>query len=576
MNTDLYVGLTTLEAGVFAIFAAALFVLIQAATDIFTPITPSSLLRRKEAYGAVGLTGVLIAVGVLAAVRAAFPYSEVFPGDQNIGPVVDRAGVAYLLAFAILGSIALNAYVLVKLIGDFRGPGMVDAVASEASIQKMRDWLDFIEPPAVEYQVPLFAELRRIRDPSFDEDAAALENAAREERNRQLQARLEDINKRHKLGELIDPLGPILEISARSIEARRYALVDRCVIAVRDLTDRWLRDEPPIEARRLLRLLNSHFGDLVEIGIHTGSYSQVALIVRTLENIALDSLARAGHEGYPILVSEELALYAKRLSGPEFRPQVTDIINSIHRITEATLNKNDYETYEQCLLRLARISEMLAPRYEPEVGIHILERNLATRQDQKPEDALYNVVEWLVRQFTENEHVIPHSLVFTVDALEVSALAFLAARGTDQVTAAYVANYVGIIGQLALTATKSLNGDALSTTVLRLQSLVREPNFFAFEAPARVVADILFETGLILQANLGKIEFKSPIGTTEDVLMWIVDIVSACPQEAIQKAVTENYRRGRTTAVPDPIQKIFKECIDAKVGHVFLARDGRP
>jgi hypothetical protein len=44
---DLYLGLTTLHAAVFAIFVASLFVVMQAATQLFSPFTLHFLWRRK-------------------------------------------------------------------------------------------------------------------------------------------------------------------------------------------------------------------------------------------------------------------------------------------------------------------------------------------------------------------------------------------------------------------------------------------------------------------------------------------------------------------------------------------------
>src|SRR5688572_8011836 len=238
--SDLYLGLTTLEAAVFAIFAASIFVLIQTATDLFTPVTPHFLLRRWEARGAVAFSFALLVFGLGASVKTTFPDSDFLPLNWQTDYVIDEDWLALGFASAIAVSVALNLYVLVKLISDFRGPGVVGALEDLARRAGIKDWLDFVDPPEPEGTWALLMSIRREVEQSEEQMTREEAEEAMEMRNKKLQQRLRDIRRRQQRGELTDPLGPLFEVAARSIEARRYSVVERSLGAVRKLTADWL------------------------------------------------------------------------------------------------------------------------------------------------------------------------------------------------------------------------------------------------------------------------------------------------------------------------------------------------
>jgi hypothetical protein len=227
------------------------------------------------------------------------------------------------------------------------------------------------------------------------------------------------------------------------------------------------------------------------------------------------------------------------------------------------------------LLQLGRVAEVIARRYVPETGVHILEQNLSTRREEKPEDALYNGIERLTRFFADNGRKLPHSVLFTVDALDICTRAFLSVRQLDEAAAAYAANYVGIIGDIALTAAKTRQGRPLYTAVYRLGDLLASPNFLTQESPARVLALTIFEAGIVAEMNSQEIVFQD-FGDIDEVLERIVKTICGCPKDAIQNAITARYRRGGTMYVPDATQETFKSRIDQLAGTVFLGRDGLP
>ena len=162
MSSELYLGLTTLEAAIFAIFAASIFVLIQTMTDLFTPMTPHFLVRRREALGAIGLSFAILILGLTASVVTAFPQSDVPLTSWRTDYLIESALPAFVFALAVVVSFVLNLFVLVRLIGDFRGPGVVTALEGLARQAGIRDWLDLLEPPEPNLKLePRSQNLRR-------------------------------------------------------------------------------------------------------------------------------------------------------------------------------------------------------------------------------------------------------------------------------------------------------------------------------------------------------------------------------------------------------------------------------
>jgi len=131
MSASLYIGLTTLEAAILAIFAAAMFVLLQTATGTFTPSTPYSILQRPSAIAAAAFSFLILLCGLGASVRTSFPNADLIGGYQHTEFVLDSAWVGTVLALAIAFSLLVTIWALIRLVADLRGPGIVTALSSQ-------------------------------------------------------------------------------------------------------------------------------------------------------------------------------------------------------------------------------------------------------------------------------------------------------------------------------------------------------------------------------------------------------------------------------------------------------------
>jgi len=569
MISDLYLGLTTLEAGVFAVFAASIFVLIQTGTDLSTPVTPYFLIRRRKARLSVLLSFLLLLVGLVASIRTAFPTTDALPGNWHTDLLIDEVWPAVAFGILIPFSVGINLFVLVQLISDFRGPGVVAALVQQARDAGIRDWLDFVEPPEPERALASLAVIRYIAEETKEEEGAKLSNEdadrARQKRNKDLGERLTQVRKRQERGELTDPLGPLFEVAARSIEARRYSVVERSLSGVRKLTDEWLSGcSPPTpeDAPRLFNRLRRHFNDLLEVAVAAGSHSQIDVMIRTCETMAIDALHRNDAFGYAALFADELVNWTKRLDAAAFRPLLVSIIESIERAGAEALEKGDVDTFEQCLLKLGQIGEVLGQRYEPEVGVHILERNIGSRHAKSPDDALVDSVYRLTRGFANERDGIKGNVVFICDTLYICTRSYLSARHFDQRAAKYADQFFSELGYLAILAATTLDGDALWSTIHNMQGLSEDPRFLPTEMLNESLAWHAFEAGMVTQANEGKLIYRrGRLGT--DLTDRLVDVCSRCSEESLQDAVSGLYQRGHT---------MYIDAIDPKAQTLFLER----
>ena len=575
MSSDLYLGLTTLEAGVFAIFAASIFVLIETGTDLFTPVTPYFLIRRRMAQFSVGLSSLILLVGLAVSIRTAFPDTDVRVGNWHTDFLVNEAWPGFVYGIAIAISVPINFLVFVQLMSDFRGPGVVSALVQQAQNEGIKDWLDFVEPPEPETPPALWAIITRVAEEKREKEETKLSDEdaerARHKRNKELRERLTQIRKRQERGELADPLGPLFEVAARSIEARRYSVVERSLFGVRTLTNEWLsgRSSPAREdASRLFNSLRRHFNDLLEVAVAAGSHSQIDVMVRTCEGMAIDAIGWNAPFGYPALFADELVNWAKRLDASAFRPLIVSIIESIERCGAEALEKGDVDTFRQCLLKLGQIGEVLGQRYEPEVGIHILERNIGSQHAKSPDDALVESVYRLIRRFADERDGIKGNVVFICDTLYICTRSYLSARDFDQRAAEYARHFVSGLGDLAILAAKMLDGDALWSTIHNMRELSEDPRFLATEMLDKSLAWSAFEVGMVTQANEEKLVYHSgPFDT--DLTERLVEICSRCSEQALQDAVSGLYDRGHTMYIDqiDPdAQRLFLKRLEAATG----------
>lgn len=577
MSSDLYLGLTTLEAGVFAIFAASIFVLIQTGADLFTPVTPYFLTRRLKARLSVLLSFLVLLVGLILSIRTAFPDTDALPRNWHTDSLIDEIWPAVAFGVAIVFSLLFNFFVLVQLISDFRGPGIVAALVQQARDAGIRDWLDFVEPPEPERPLAFLAITRDAAEETEKEETKlSNEDAdrARHKRNKELGKRLTHVRKRQERGELTDPLGPLFEVAARSIEARRYSVVERSFSGVRTLTNEWLsgRSRPtPEDASRLFNRLRSHFNDLLEVAVAAGSHSQIDVMIRTCETMAIDALRRNDTFGYAVLFADELVNWAKRLGAPKFRPLLVPIIESIERVGAEALEKGNVDTFEQCLLKLAQIGEVLGQRYEPEIGIHILERNIGSRHAKSPHDALVESVSSLVGRFANERDGIKGDVLFICDTLYICTLSYLSAKDFDQRAAEYGRQFVSELGHLAILAAKRLDGDALSLTINNMRQLSEDPRFLLTEVLGESLAWYAFETGMVTQAIEGNLVYRrGPFGN--GLTERLVEVCSRCSERVLQDAVSGLYERGHTMyidAIDPNAQTLFLERLEAATGWRF-------
>ena len=542
MSSELYIGLTTLEAAIVAIFAASIFVLIQTVTDLFTPVTPHFLVRRWVARGAIGLSVLILLFGLIASVMTAFPQSDVPLTNWHSDYLIENAWPAFVFALAVAVSVVLNLFVLVKLISDFRGPGVVTALEDRARHAGIRDWLDLIDPP---------------------------------EQNRKLEQRLQDLRRRHEQGDLTDPLEPLFEVAARSVEARRYSVAGRSLLAVRKLTAEWLADSKSPskqDASRIFARLRAHFNDLLDVAVHAGSHSQIDALIRTYETMAVDALGRKDDFGYATRFADELVTWTKHLEDRVFRPLVVTIIESIERIGEAGMEKDDIEVFQQCLLKLGEIGEVMGSRYEPEVGIHILERNIGSHHAKGPDEALVYSVCSMIDLYGNKVDGFKGGVVFICDTLYICIRSYLSVRVIDERAVELAKRLFFSLGELALLAAHTRDGNALFTTVDNMRQLTEDPNFLKTKILDEALAHSAFETGMVAQANEGKMDFTTAPLQDDYFVTQLLALCCRCSIESLQSAVVDLYKRGITMDIDeiDPIaRQTFLERLEAAVDHNF-------
>jgi hypothetical protein len=292
----------------------------------------------------------------------------------------------------------MNAIALWSLTADLSGPGIVDSLEYRARHEQVHDWLDHVNPPREEGAWDIgsvFAD--KLQGVSDEELSTILKG--QERRNQLLRDRLAEIERRWERGRLTDPLSPLFEVVAHSMESRRYEVVSRAMASIQNVIRTWL--EHGADPKRTTDLLFAHLGDLLEIAVHSGSFSQIHAMIRMSEILSIDAVSR--HEKVaPLIASAELVRWSRRLQPlpPSLR---VSIIDSITRIAEAAIDNDELETFDQCALDLGRIAEILGQIYRRQIGIHVLERNVIRGQDERPEDALVNSMYHLVRAYTQAE-----------------------------------------------------------------------------------------------------------------------------------------------------------------------------
>ncbi len=179
---------------------------------------------------------------------------------------------------------------------------------------------------------------------------------------------------------------------------------------------------------------------------------------------------------------------------------MSDIL-AIYRIGKAGFELGDLHTFEQTFLDVARIAEMIGQRYESQRGLHLLERNVATAREESPSDALVNTAFWMVELFTDHKRHLRAYALLVSDALYVCARSFLEAVGFDERAAEIARSFFEELGDLALTAVRSLDGDSLWKTTDDMEQLALLPQFQRTVILRRVLASAAFHVGIATEQS---------------------------------------------------------------------------
>ena len=288
--------------------------------------------------------------------------------------------------------------------------------------------------------------------------------------------------------------------------------------------------------------------------------------------MAVDALGRKNDFGYATDFADELVTWTKHLEDRAFRPLVVTIIESVERIGEDAMAKDNIDEFEQCLLKLGEIGEVMGSRYEFEVGIHILDRNIGSQHAKGPDEALVYSVRSMVESYANGADGIRGRVVLVCDTLNICIQSYLSVKVINERVVELVKLFFSSLGELALVAARTRDGNALFTTVHNMRQLTENPNFLKTKILDEALAHSAFEAGMVAQANKGKMDFT--IGSMQDdgFVTQLLELCRSCSIESLQSAVVDLYDHGVTMYIDsiDPTaQQTFLERLEAAVDHNF-------
>lgn len=575
MATELYVGLAALQAGLLAIFIAALLVLVQTASETLGLHTPYFLLRRTGVLVAGAFSTVVTAFSLLAAVRAAFPEFEALPGNQGTDLLLESAWPAIGVILGFVLGLFVNTLVLFDIAATVRGPRLANAMLQQIKPQIWTDWLDFADPPPppqapLRLLIQVAASEREFNNNNGDDADVNVEQAVKAFQERQSKLRA-----LHDTGDLSDPLAPVFEMAVAAIEGRRYALVDQILTEIGRTTNAWLEEsaeEGLDTAARATTAIIHHLNELVEVAVNSGADSQVEVIMRNTASMARTATERAdGVAG--IRLAGQIGSWSKRFAGTARDRLAAKGIHSIYELASARLDSQDMRAFEECSLVIARVGETIAHQHRVKDPESLFVTG-ALEGEETSTNALMNTLSSLTSQLISYGGESKGYVRLFVDALAVPAWAFLEAPTHDEQTDKVSAQFADEIGRIGLAAAKSLNGDALAIVGFELKHLAELNEKTGGTALRSSLASKAFEIGMIAEANADNYRSERGPGG-EDFAERFAETCSLTGEAAMDDAVPLLFIQGHTRYIPVEAQRRFLRRVEALMGgHRFHGRYG--
>jgi len=232
----------------------------------------------------------------------------------------------------------------------------------------------------------------------------------------------------------------------------------------------------------------------------------------------------------------------------------------------AVVAKDD-ESFRQCLLDLARVSEEIAESYEPRpIAPRIIRQNTPASAEGRLEEILYNGASYLIDRYTDYGKNVPTDIILVSDALFVQAFVFMEAPKADETAQKVAANFLGTLGSLGLSAAKLLNGDAVRKVSSDFEIISNRPAFLKSEPMNLTMASTALEVGMVTEANLSSVKIENRIEDADATRDRLVRCCSQCSRDALKKAMSNLYKRGHTTYIPDKAQESFVRRLSMEVG----------
>jgi hypothetical protein len=266
-------------------------------------------------------------------------------------------------------------------------------------------------------------------------------------------------------------------------------------------------------------------------------------------------------------VSKELTSWTRLLRRERLTDVVGETLASIIDLGKVAVTTEDDETFKQCLLDLARVAEEVAESYEPvPAGPRIIRQNIPASTEGRLEEILYNGASYLIDQYTELGKKVPTDIVLVSDALFVQAFVFMEAPKADESAQKVGSNFLATLGSLGLSGAKLLNGDAVRKVSSDLEILSNRTAFKNSEPMNDAMAYSALEIGMVTEANLTSMRIENKIESVEVTRDRLVRCCSRCSKDALRSAMSNLYKRGHTTYIPDKAQESFVLKLEGEVG----------
>jgi hypothetical protein len=178
-------------------------------------------------------------------------------------------------------------------------------------------------------------------------------------------------------------------------------------------------------------------------------------------------------------------------------------------------------------------------------------------------------VYWLAELFTDRKQSLHGNVVLVSDALYVCTRSFLEAPGFDESAAEIARSFFEELGDLALTAAKSRDRDALWKTVYDMGAAADVPQFLSQKILRDSLAWNALHAGMLAEHNHAQMNSQSGLGIGDDNRDSLADLCIRAGFDELQAAVLGLFDRGHTMYIPHAAQEAFLRRIEGRGGSQF-------